>query len=164
MQKKIIYFPSLEIIESFVCFILALFIDQVSFKRFLCECCPGVLKSLSTDWPLFPWQFFFVTFVRTEHIVSESEFNATAGLDGEVDVEMEGVVTAEHLLPASFVEQMREAVPRERYLYPSYLSNFGVLILIAIAVIAQLTHLTKILLLLSIAGNFNKIKTFCIII
>jgi len=102
--------------------------------------------------------------VRTEHIVSESEFNATAGLDGEVDVEMEGVVTAEHLLPASFVEQMREAVPRERYLYPSYLSNFGVLILIAIAVIAQLTHLTKILLLLSIAGNFNKIKTFCIII
>ncbi|XP_016964213.1 adenylate cyclase type 3 isoform X1 [Drosophila biarmipes] len=96
--------------------------------------------------------FFFVTFVRTEHIVSESEFNATAGLEGEVDVEMEGVVTAEHLLPASFVEQMREAVPRERFLYPSYLSNFGVLILIAIAVIAQLTHLTKILLLLSIAA------------
>jgi len=79
------------------------------------------------------------------------------GILCEVDVEMEGVVTAEHLLPASFVEQMREAVPRERYLYPSYLSNFGVLILIAIAVIAQLTHLTKILLLLSIAGNSNKI-------
>ncbi|KAH8409996.1 hypothetical protein KR009_003788 [Drosophila setifemur] len=96
--------------------------------------------------------FFFVTFVRTEHIVSESEFNATAGLEGEVDLEESGVVTAEHLLPASFVEQMREAVPTERVLYPSYLSNFGVLILIAIAVIAQLTHLTKILLLLSIAA------------
>ncbi|XP_017052482.1 adenylate cyclase type 3 [Drosophila ficusphila] len=95
--------------------------------------------------------FFFVTFVRTEHIVSESEFNATAGLEGDVDLE-EGVITAEHLLPASFVEQMREAVPPERVLYPSYLSNFGVLILIAIAVIAQLTHLTKILLLLSIAA------------
>ncbi|EDW02904.1 adenylate cyclase type 3 [Drosophila grimshawi] len=88
--------------------------------------------------------FFFVTFVRTEHIVSESEFNATAGL--------EEVVTAEHLLPESFVEQMRDAVPTERVLYPSYLSNFSVLILIAIAVIAQLTHLTKILLLLSIAA------------
>ncbi|KAH8262644.1 hypothetical protein KR026_004940 [Drosophila bipectinata] len=97
--------------------------------------------------------FFFVTFVRTEHIVSESEFNATAGLEGDVeDVEDSGVVTAEHLLPASFVEQMREAVPTERVLYPSYLSNFGILILIAIAVIAQLTHLTKILLLLSIAA------------
>ncbi|XP_016988235.1 adenylate cyclase type 3 isoform X1 [Drosophila rhopaloa] len=96
--------------------------------------------------------FFFVTFVRTEHIVSESEFNATAGMENDVDVDEEGVVTAEHLLPASFVEQMREAVPSERVLYPSYLSNFGVLILIAIAVIAQLTHLTKILLLLSIAA------------
>ncbi|XP_043642793.1 adenylate cyclase type 3 [Drosophila teissieri] len=96
--------------------------------------------------------FFFVTFVRTEHIVSESEFNVTASQDSDIDVEMEGMVTAEHLLPASFVEQMREAVPPERVLYPSYLSNFGVLILIAIAVIAQLTHLTKILLLLSIAA------------
>ncbi|XP_032579542.1 adenylate cyclase type 3 isoform X2 [Drosophila sechellia] len=94
--------------------------------------------------------FFFVTFVRTEHIVSESEFNVTASLDS--DINLEGMVTAEHLLPASFVEQMREAVPPERVLYPSYLSNFGVLILIAIAVIAQLTHLTKILLLLSIAA------------
>lgn len=88
-------------------------------------------------------QFFFVTFMRTEHIVSESEFNATAGL----------VAPAEHLLPESFVEQMRDAVPIGSILYPSYLSNFSVLILIAIAVIAQLTHLTKILLLLSIAGE-----------
>ncbi|XP_039147014.1 adenylate cyclase type 3 isoform X3 [Drosophila simulans] len=96
--------------------------------------------------------FFFVTFVRTEHIVSESEFNVTASLDSDINLEVEGMVTAEHLLPASFVEQMREAVPPERVLYPSYLSNFGVLILIAIAVIAQLTHLTKILLLLSIAA------------
>ncbi|XP_022208137.1 adenylate cyclase type 3 isoform X2 [Drosophila obscura] len=104
--------------------------------------------------------FFFVTFVRTEHIVSESEFNATAGLglglglEADVDVDVAGAeaVTAEHLLPESFVEQMRDAVPTERVLYPSYLSNFGVLILIAIAVIAQLTHLTKILLLLSIAA------------
>ncbi|KAH8292802.1 hypothetical protein KR054_006894 [Drosophila jambulina] len=93
--------------------------------------------------------FFFVTFVRTEHIVSESEFNATGGMEGELE---DGVITAEHLLPESFVEQMREAVPTERILYPSYLSNFGILILIAIAVIAQLTHLTKILLLLSIAA------------
>ncbi|XP_033156071.1 adenylate cyclase type 3 isoform X3 [Drosophila mauritiana] len=98
------------------------------------------------------YPFFFVTFVRTEHIVSESEFNVTASRDSDINLEVEGMVTAEHLLPASFVEQMREAVPPERVLYPSYLSNFGVLILIAIAVIAQLTHLTKILLLLSIAA------------
>lgn len=91
---------------------------------------------------LSPWQFFFVTFMRTEHIVSESEFNVTAGL-----------APAEHLLPESFVEQMRDAVPAGSILFPSYLSNFSVLILIAIAVIAQLTHLTKILLLLSIAGE-----------
>nr|AAD01252.1 adenylyl cyclase isoform DAC39E [Drosophila melanogaster] len=96
--------------------------------------------------------FFFVTFVRTEHIVSESEFNVTASLESDINLAVEGMVTAEHLLPASFVEQMRDAVPTERVLYPSYLSNFGVLILIAIAVIAQLTHLTKILLLLSIAA------------
>ncbi|EDW78192.1 uncharacterized protein Dwil_GK24141 [Drosophila willistoni] len=100
--------------------------------------------------------FFFVTFLRTEHIVSESEFNATASEvimveDGGQILEEE-MATAEHLLPESFVEQMRDAVPTERDLYPSYLSNFGVLILIAIAVIAQLTHLTKILLLLSIAA------------
>jgi len=93
--------------------------------------------------------------VRTEHIVSESEFNVTASLESDINLAVEGMVTAEHLLPASFVEQMRDAVPTERVLYPSYLSNFGVLILIAIAVIAQLTHLTKILLLLSIAGNCN---------
>lgn len=90
--------------------------------------------------------------MRTEHIVSESEFNATGGL--------EEVATAEHLLPESFVEQMREAVPTERVLYPSYLSNFSVLILIAIAVIAQLTHLTKILLLLSIAGELFFCESF----
>ncbi|XP_055849197.1 adenylate cyclase type 3 [Episyrphus balteatus] len=37
-------------------------------------------------------------------------------------------------------------------IYPSYMSNFAVLILIAVSVIAQLTHTTKILLMIIIAG------------
>lgn len=38
-------------------------------------------------------------------------------------------------------------------MYPSYLSNFAVLILIATAVIAQLTHVTKITLMLFMTGE-----------
>ncbi|XP_064553899.1 adenylate cyclase type 3 isoform X1 [Drosophila montana] len=137
---------AISIAESFSGMLPKFFVDvskrfnDITFVRELAAIIIALTIGLSNVIDM----FFFVTFVRTEHIVSESEFNATAGL--------EEVVTAEHLLPESFVEQMREAVPTERVLYPSYLSNFSVLILIAIAVIAQLTHLTKILLLLSIAA------------
>ncbi|XP_023160505.1 adenylate cyclase type 3 isoform X2 [Drosophila hydei] len=137
---------AISIAESFSGMLPKFFVDvskrfnDITFVRELAAIIIALTIGLSNVIDM----FFFVTFVRTEHIVSESEFNATGGL--------EEVATAEHLLPESFVEQMREAVPTERVLYPSYLSNFSVLILIAIAVIAQLTHLTKILLLLSIAA------------
>ncbi|ALC40248.1 Ac3 [Drosophila busckii] len=137
---------AISIAESFSGMLPKFFVDvskrfnDITFVRELAAIIIALTIGLSNVIDM----FFFVTFVRTEHIVSESEFNATAGL--------EEVPNAEHLLPASFVQQMRDAVPTERVLYPSYLSNFGVLILIAIAVIAQLTHLTKILLILSIAA------------
>ncbi|XP_030381252.1 adenylate cyclase type 3, partial [Scaptodrosophila lebanonensis] len=135
----------ISIAESFTGMLPKFFVDvskrfnDITFVRELAAIIIALTIGLSNVVDM----FFFVTFVRTEHIVSESEFNATtSGLEAN----------AEHLLPVSFVEQMRNAVPTERVLYPSYLSNFAVLILIAIAVIAQLTHLTKILLLLSIAA------------
>lgn len=138
---------AISIAESFSGMLPKFFVDvskrfnDITFVRELAAIIIALTIGLSNVIDM----FFFVTFMRTDHIVSsESEFNATAGL--------EEIATAEHLLPESFVAQMRDAVPTERILYPSYLSNFSVLILIAIAVIAQLTHLTKILLLLSIAA------------
>ncbi|KAM8715478.1 hypothetical protein ACLKA7_002519 [Drosophila subpalustris] len=131
---------AISIAESFSGMLPKFFVDvskrfnDITFVRELAAIIIALTIGLSNVIDM----FFFVTFV------SESEFNATASL--------EEVPTAEHLLPESFVEQMRDAMPTERVLYPSYLSNFSVLILIAIAVIAQLTHLTKILLLLSLAA------------
>ncbi|KAH8286818.1 hypothetical protein KR044_003960 [Drosophila immigrans] len=137
---------AVSIAESFSGMLPKFFVDiskrfnDISFVRELAAIIIALTIGLSNVIDM----YFFVTFVRTEHIVSESEFNATAGL--------EEVPSAEQLLPESFVKQMRDAVPTEPVLYPSYLSNFSILILIAIAVIAQLTHLTKIVLLLSIAA------------
>ncbi|KAH8375071.1 hypothetical protein KR093_002621, partial [Drosophila rubida] len=137
---------AVSIAESFSGMLPKFFVDiskrfnDISFVRELAAIIIALTIGLSNVIDM----FFFVTFLRTEHIVSESEFNATAGL--------EEVPTAEQLLPESFVKQMRDAVPTEPVLYPSYLSNFSILILIAIAVIAQLTHLTKIVLLLSISA------------
>ncbi|XP_034118205.1 adenylate cyclase type 3 isoform X1 [Drosophila albomicans] len=137
---------AVSIAESFSGMLPKFFVDiskrfnDISFVRELAAIIIALTIGLSNVIDM----FFFVTFVRTEHIVSESEFNATAGL--------EEMPTVEHILPESFVKQMREAVPTDPILYPSYLSNYSILILIAIAVIAQLTHLTKIVLLLSIAA------------
>uniref|UniRef100_A0A1A9ZVW3 adenylate cyclase n=1 Tax=Glossina pallidipes TaxID=7398 RepID=A0A1A9ZVW3_GLOPL len=79
--------------------------------------------------------FFFVTFIKSEHIVSESVFNQTQS--------EEDFLKAEPMVDAT-------PEPLDNVMYPSYLSNFAVLILIATAVIAQLTHVTKIILMVFI--------------
>jgi hypothetical protein len=43
--------------------------------------------------------------------------------------------------------------PSSQCIFPSYFSHFAVLILIAISVVTQLSHLTKILLMIIVTGN-----------
>lgn len=81
-----------------------------------------------------------MTFIKSEHIVSESVFNQTQS--------EEDFLKAEPMVDAT-------PEPLDNVMYPSYLSNFAVLILIATAVIAQLTHVTKIILMVFITGNRN---------
>uniref|UniRef100_A0A1A9VZY0 adenylate cyclase n=1 Tax=Glossina brevipalpis TaxID=37001 RepID=A0A1A9VZY0_9MUSC len=81
--------------------------------------------------------FFFVTFIKSEHIVSESVFNQTQSEEDFLKAE-----------PMTMIDATPE--PLDNIIYPSYLSNFAVLILIATAVIAQLTHVTKIILMVFI--------------
>lgn len=42
--------------------------------------------------------------------------------------------------------------PSEQCIFPSYFSHFAVLILIAISVVTQLTHITKVLLMIVVTG------------
>uniref|UniRef100_A0A1B0G4W5 adenylate cyclase n=1 Tax=Glossina morsitans morsitans TaxID=37546 RepID=A0A1B0G4W5_GLOMM len=84
--------------------------------------------------------FFFVTFIKSEHIVSESVFNQTQS--------EEDFLKAEPMVDAT-------PEPLDNVMYPSYLSNFAVLILIATAVIAQLTHVTKIILMVFITDLYT---------
>lgn len=50
------------------------------------------------------------------------------------------------------IEKCTDSPSPEVTIYPSYMSNFAVLILIAVSVIAQLTHTIKILLMIVITG------------
>lgn len=79
-----------------------------------------------------------MAYIKSEHIVSESVFNKTQS--------EEDFLVAEPMIDAT-------PDPLDNVMYPSYLSNFCVLILIATTVIAQLTHFIKILLLILITGN-----------
>ncbi|XP_036321319.1 adenylate cyclase type 3 [Rhagoletis pomonella] len=88
--------------------------------------------------------YFFVTFLKTDHVVLESEIDAIT----------EGIVVAE---PVSASMQVSPPIPGEIFMYPSYMSNFAVLILIATAVIAQLTHMTKIVLMIV----FTAVHCYC---
>lgn len=77
-------------------------------------------------------QFFFLFYLKfDEHIVTDAEFNTTTDAISE----------------PTYLSMNETSISTENVMYPSYMSNFGVLILIAIAVIAQLTHLTKIILM-----------------
>ncbi|XP_059220798.1 adenylate cyclase type 3 [Stomoxys calcitrans] len=82
-------------------------------------------------------EYFFVAYIKSEHIVSESVFNKTQS--------EEDFLVAEPMIDAT-------PDPLDNIMYPSYLSNFSVLILIATTVVAQLTHYVKILLLTLITG------------
>ncbi|XP_065358366.1 adenylate cyclase type 3 [Calliphora vicina] len=82
-------------------------------------------------------EYFFVAYIKSEHIVSESVFNKTQS--------EEDFLVAEPMIDAT-------PDPLDNIVYPSYLSNFCVLILIATTVIAQLTHFVKIILLTQITG------------
>ena len=84
-----------------------------------------------------------MAYIKSEHIVSESVFNKTQS--------EEDFLVAEPMIDAT-------PDPLNNVMYPSYLSNFCVLILIATTVIAQLTHFIKILLLILITGNKKKRK------
>ncbi|XP_053957925.1 adenylate cyclase type 3 [Anastrepha ludens] len=88
--------------------------------------------------------YFFVTFLKTDHVVLESEIDAIT----------EGIVPSE---PVSASMLASAPIPGEIYMYPSYMSNFAVLILIATAVIAQLTHVTKIVLMVV----FTALHCYC---
>lgn len=80
-----------------------------------------------------------MAYIKSEHIVTESVFNKTQS--------EEDFLVAEPMIDAT-------PEPLDNIMYPSYLSNFSVLILIATTVIAQLTHYVKIILLILITGNF----------
>lgn len=54
---------------------------------------------------------------------------------------------------SSFVRDNRSAA--DFCLFPSYFSNYAVLILVAVAVVVQLSHLIKIGLMIFIAGKFD---------
>uniref|UniRef100_A0A1I8MJ11 Adenylate cyclase type 3 n=1 Tax=Musca domestica TaxID=7370 RepID=A0A1I8MJ11_MUSDO len=82
-------------------------------------------------------EYFFVAYIKSEHIVTESVFNKTQS--------EEDFLVAEPMIDAT-------PEPLDNIMYPSYLSNFSVLILIATTVIAQLTHYVKIILLILITG------------
>lgn len=87
------------------------------------------------------FQYFYVTYLKTDHVV----------LDSEIESITEGII-----IPAepSLTSMLANAtMADEIHMFPSYMSNYAVLILIAIAVIAQLTHLTKIVLMTVITGE-----------
>lgn len=86
-----------------------------------------------------------MAFIKSEHIVTESVFNKTHS--------EEDFLVAEPMIDAT-------PEPFDNVIYPSYLSNFSVLILIATTAIAQLTHFPKIILLIFITGKSVKL-TYC---
>lgn len=88
-----------------------------------------------------------MVYLKSNHIVSESVFNKTQ--TGQQPDDITEVYPEE-----SFTMMMMNTNQTiSSIMYPSYLSNFAVLILIATAVIAQLTHVTKITLMLCMTGE-----------
>lgn len=85
-----------------------------------------------------------MVYLKSNHIVSESVFNKT-------QIQQQADIT-EAYPEESFTMMMNSNQTMSSVMYPSYLSNFAVLILIATAVIAQLTHVTKITLMLFMTG------------
>lgn len=85
-----------------------------------------------------------MVYLKSNHIVSESVFNKT-------QIQQQSDIT-EAYPEESFTMMMNSNQTMSSVMYPSYLSNFAVLILIATAVIAQLTHVTKITLMLFMTG------------
>ncbi|XP_067620996.1 adenylate cyclase type 3 isoform X2 [Eurosta solidaginis] len=104
--------------------------NDITFVRELA----AIIIALTLGFSNFVDMYFFVTFLKTDHVVLESEVEAIT----------EGIVPSE---PMSASMQSATPIPGEIYMYPSYMSNFAVLILVAITVIAQLTHITKIVLM-----------------
>ncbi|XP_054082506.1 adenylate cyclase type 3 [Zeugodacus cucurbitae] len=84
--------------------------------------------------------YFYVIYLKTDHVVVESE----------IDTITKNILASPE---PSFASLLANAtLPDEIHMFPSYMSNYAVLILIAIAVIAQLTHITKIVLLIIITA------------
>ncbi|XP_039952150.1 adenylate cyclase type 3 isoform X2 [Bactrocera neohumeralis] len=86
--------------------------------------------------------YFYVTYLKTDHVVLDSEI--------EPITEGEGIIAPAEPSLASLLANATMA--DEIHMFPSYMSNYAVLILIAIAVIAQLTHVTKIVLMIVITA------------
>ncbi|XP_037927319.1 adenylate cyclase type 3 [Teleopsis dalmanni] len=108
--------------------------NDITFVRELAAIIIAVTLGLSNVIDM----YFFLAFVKTEHIVTEGEFNVT---------------TVGFSVTESVNEPLEDSTLESDFIvYPSYMSNFAVLILISIAVIAQLTHVTKIVLMLIIAA------------
>lgn len=81
-----------------------------------------------------------MTYLKTDHVV----------LDSEIEPITEAIIVAAE---PSLATLLANSTMDEIHMFPSYMSNYAVLILIAIAVIAQLTHITKIVLMIVITGE-----------
>lgn len=91
-----------------------------------------------------------------DHLPSNGNFNSTINV---------GAHQTTTLNPNRIEHGFRNEIESSSYfastvctMFPSYFSNYAILILIATSVVVQLTHVCKFILMLIIAGNFKMRK------